>query len=82
MLNYGYNKIKEGGVRMNEHRKLKGRIIEIYGTCSAFAKALGVSRQNVSMILSGKRGISQKVIMRWAELLDIPVEQIGEFFYT
>ena len=36
------------------HNKLRGKIIEKYGTQGAFAKALGVSERTLSLKINGK----------------------------
>ena len=39
--------------------KLKGRIVEKFGSQVAFAKALGISEKTISNKLSGKRYFTQ-----------------------
>lgn len=63
------------------YRKLKGRIIEKYGTMSAFADAIGESKQCVSRLIRLKR-LSTLTISKWAKALDICVEDIGPYFFT
>ncbi len=61
--------------------KLRGRITEKYGTISAFADALGVSKQGVSQKLNKHLGFSVGNIEKWSELLDIQQEEIGVYFF-
>lgn len=61
--------------------KLRGRIIEIYGTQGAFAEILGVEPNTVSYKLNNKREMSRSEITRWSELLQIPREEIGSYFF-
>ena len=65
-----------------EYRKLKGRIVEKYGTMGAFAEALGLSKQSLSLKMTGKVGLSQEDIELWSELLDIPQEEYGIFYFA
>ncbi len=61
--------------------KLRGRIYEKYGTMTAFAEALGIHRQSLSLKMTKKVGISNAEIIRWCELLDIQQEEIGAYFF-
>lgn len=65
-----------------EYRKLKGRIVEKYGTMAAFAEALGLSKQSLSLKMTGKVGLSQEDIEQWSELLDIKLEDYGIFYFA
>ena len=67
---------------MYNYSKLRGKIIEIYGSYGAFADVLGVSRQTVSNLLTSKRQFTANTIEIWAEKLDIPVAEIGLYFFT
>ncbi len=62
--------------------KLKGRIVEMFETREAFAKALGVNRQSVYDKLNGKRGMTRAEIERWCDLLKIEREDIADYFFT
>lgn len=68
-----------------KNNKLKGRIIEKYGSIGKFAKTMGVSRQAISYKLGGQRNFSRASIRKWCEALDIdendPV-QVAHFFLT
>jgi len=65
-----------------EYRKLIGRIIEKYGTRKSFAEAVGISENSMSLKLNGKTDFSRDEIARWAELLDIAVTDIGNYFFA
>lgn len=67
---------------MYQYRKLKGRIKELYGSQAAFAEAIGMSHNTVCKKLTGRIGISQCDVERWAELLKIERCDYGEYFYT
>lgn len=65
-----------------KYRKLRGRIIEKYGTIGAFSKVVGISINSMSKKLTGKTQISQTDIVLWCELLDIPLSEVPEYFFT
>ncbi|MBR1476854.1 MAG: DUF739 family protein [Lachnospiraceae bacterium] len=65
-----------------KYSKLRGRIVEKYGGQGEFAKAAGLSETAMSMKLKGKRGFSQKDIVKWCTLLDVDMKDVGDYFYT
>lgn len=72
---------KEVKVNYN-YSKLKGRIIEKYGTNSAFAVELGLSHTSLSMKLNNKVPFSQREIDKACELLGISGSDIKAYFFT
>ena len=62
--------------------KLKKRIIEKYGSFSAFADAADCTGANVSFKLSGRSQFSQKNIVHWCRLLGISKKDIPAYFFT
>lgn len=64
------------------YSKLKGRIVEIYGSQGNFAEKYGISKQMMTYKMRGQRGITTKDIIKMSEMLRIPKEQIGEYFFT
>ena len=64
------------------HRKLRGRIIEKFGTLAAFFDNLHISNVQASKKLNGKAEFSKADIDEWRGLLDINLEDIGPFFYA
>ena len=60
--------------------KLRGRIIERYGTIGAFADAIGISRCTATNVLKGKTTPTQKSIPKWCNALDIDLRDVGIFF--
>lgn len=62
--------------------KLRGRIIEKYGSQAKFSEALGTSNITVSRKMSGNVGFSQKDMKKWGRLLDIDVSEFGEYFFA
>lgn len=66
----------------SEYRKLRGRIIEKYGTLNAFFETLDISRVQASKKINGNAGFSQDDIWDWCNRLDISTDEIGSFFYA
>ena len=65
-----------------EYNKLKGRIVEKYGTQSNFAKEAGISYVAMSKKLNGKIGLSQSDILAWSDLLDIDKTEYADYFFA
>lgn len=64
------------------YNKLRGKIIEKFGTQSAFSKAMRVSERTLSLKLNGRIYFVQDEIALVAELLGIPQEEIQVYFFT
>lgn len=64
------------------YSKLRGRIIEKYGTQSKFARKLGVSQNSVSKKMNCQTEFSQADIIQWSMLLDVQKNEYGEYFFT
>lgn len=62
--------------------KLRGRIVEKYGSQEKFAEVIGISPNSLSKKMTGKTGFSQKDIIRWSELLDIDKADYSEYFFA
>lgn len=67
---------------MLTYSKLKGRIIEKFGSQNNFAAALGISTVALSRKLNCVTGFSQKDILEWAKLLEIERDDYGAYFFT
>lgn len=65
-----------------DYSKLRGRIVEKYGTQIAFSKAMGVSERTLSLKLNGKIYFSQDEIVSISRLLDIPRDELQLYFFT
>lgn len=63
------------------YNKLRGRIIEKYGTQGRFAKAVGVSERTLSLKLNNKIFFSQDEITKISELLNIASNEIQVYFF-
>lgn len=66
---------------MFETDKLRGRIVEKFGSQNAFAAASGNSISFISQYLNGHTVLDQKVMVRWIELLEIPDTEIDQYFF-
>ena len=65
-----------------KYRKLRGRIVEKYGSQEKFSEVLGLSKNSLSLKLKGKTGFSQADMIKWSQLLDIDISEYGEYFFT
>lgn len=65
-----------------DFRKLRGRIIEKYGTQDEFAKEYGISRVVLSKKMNNKCSFTSNDIIRMSEMLNIPKEEVGAYFFT
>lgn len=65
-----------------DNSKLIGRIAEKYGKQYAFAKALNTSEHTLCSWLKGKTQMNRAVIIRMAQLLDIPDAEIADYFFA
>lgn len=65
-----------------EYAKLRGRIVEKFGTLYAFAEKLGISNVSMSKKLNGKTGFSQTDIEEWGKELEIPKSEYIDYFFT
>ncbi len=61
--------------------KIRGKIVEKFGSQREFAKAAGLTEQTITAKLSGKTDISQKDMLKWAEILQIQESEIGDYFF-
>ena len=64
------------------YNKLRGRIIEKYGSQETYAEKIGISKVSLSLKMTGKTGFSQKDIVEWSRLLDIDEADYAEYFFT
>ena len=67
---------------MKTYPKLRGRIVEKFGTQSAFAKRIGKSEQTIISKFSGKSSFSQKDIIDWCNILDIEPNEVTDYFFA
>lgn len=64
------------------YNKIRGKIVEVYGSQKGFAKAIGLSEQSVTAKLNGRTDMSQDDILKWADALKLEVSDIGNYFFT
>lgn len=67
---------------MYETAKLRGRIIEKFGSQGAFADMVNRTNAYVSLYLTGKSILDQKTIDEWSEALDITAQDIPAYFFV
>lgn len=62
--------------------KLRGRIVEKYGTMAKFSTAIDFGRPKLSEKMNSKRYFNTNDILLLCDRLDIPKEEIGDYFFT
>ena len=62
------------------YSKLRGRIVEKFGSQEKFSENIGISRVSISKKLNGITGFSQLDIEKWALALDIKVDEYSSHF--
>lgn len=67
---------------MFDHRKLKGRIVEVCGTQNVFAEKIGRSTTYVSQVLHNKSVLDVNDVIAWADALEIEPEQYADYFFA
>lgn len=65
-----------------DYSKLRGRIVEKFGSQTSFAKAMDISERTLSLKMSGKRTWKQTEICFAINLLGLSNEDILEYFFT
>ena len=58
------------------NRKLKGKIVEHFGTQSDFSSAIGQDETLVSRVIRGRRQLSIEEQRKWARVLKTKVVEI------
>ena len=67
---------------MFNYRKLRGRIIEIYGSQKKFSETIDLSEQSITAKLNGRSDFSQVDILKWSDALLIDKNDIGTYFFN
>lgn len=65
-----------------KYAKLRGRIKEKFGTEGKFAEALGTTQNTLSRKFNDKVQFSSEDIKKYCSLLEIPLEEVGVYFFT
>ena len=64
------------------YTKLKGRIVEKFGTQNNFAQAMDMNRSTLSLKLNAKSEWSRLEVEKACGLLDIGIAEVGAYFFT
>ena len=67
---------------MFETAKLRGRIIEKYGSQGKFADTVGCSLSFLSQYLNGKKKLDQPTMDKWIDALDLGNDDIHDYFFV
>ena len=65
-----------------KYAKLRARIKEMYGTEGRFAEALNTTPISVSRKFNERTQFSSDDIKTWCSLLEIPIEEVGVYFFA
>ena len=65
-----------------DYSKLRGRIIEKYGSQIEFANKMGTSERTLSLKLNNKMAWKQNEICKAIQLLELDVKDIQGYFFT
>lgn len=68
--------------KARSYPRIRGRIIELYGSQENFSNVIGKSKTSVSQKLNGSSGFSYNDIVLWAKVLKISVDDIGIYFFS
>ena len=66
---------------MKDYSKLKGKIVEVYGSQEKLAKILDISNQSMSNKMTNKVPFKTNEIEKLVELLGIDPQDIGVYFF-
>jgi transcriptional regulator with XRE-family HTH domain len=64
------------------YNKLRGKIVEVFGSQAKFAEEIGQSEQNITAKLAGRSSFTQDNIVTWCQALNIDQADIGSYFFT
>lgn len=67
---------------MYDTSKLRGRIVEKFGSLMEFSKAAKCSYSFLSQYMNGKKNLTQPTMEKWMDLLDIDGVDIRAYFFT
>lgn len=63
------------------YNKLKGRIVERFGSQQNFAKAMNMSERTLSLKMQGKQSWKQADILKAVEVLGLSYDDIQDYFF-
>ena len=64
-----------------KYPKLRGKIIEVFGSQREFAKAVKQSEHMISKKLTGQCEITQKDVYEWSKALHLAPNEIALYFF-
>lgn len=64
------------------YNKLRGKIVEEYGSQKQFSTQINLSEQSITAKLNGRSDFSQDDIIKWSNALHIKKEEIGTYFFN
>lgn len=64
------------------YSKLRGRIVEIFGSNKAFAAAMKMDTSSLSFKLNNKTPWKREEIEKTCILLEIPIEEVHLYFFS
>lgn len=67
---------------MFDYSKLRGRIVEKFGTLSEFSEHLHISRVSMNNKLNETTKFTRDDILEWSELLEIKPEEYAAYFFV
>ena len=65
-----------------DYSKLRGRIVEKFGTQKQFGKAMGMSEVSLTRKMTGAGNFSHREIYKAMRLLDLDGEVLAQYFFT
>lgn len=65
-----------------DYAKLRGRIVEKFGSVRSFAEKINVANSTICAKLKGKKTITKADVITWSHYLDIEIDDIGVYFFT
>lgn len=64
------------------YSKLKGRVVEVFGSQIEFAKAMDWSERTLSLKMNGKVSWKQSDICKAIELLRLSIDDVQDYFFA
>lgn len=64
------------------NNKLRGRIVELYGSQKEFSDASGIPTDIISTKLNNKNRFTREDIENWAKLLNIEPAEYHSYFFA
>lgn len=65
-----------------DYKKLRSRIIEIFGTYEKFAEHIGKDKGYISRYMNNHSSFTQELILSWCESLQIDNADIPSYFFV